>query len=96
MDFESLDETALLGIGILLEEMTGHALGETGDLAFVEGEEVDEVNSGLEQNAQSRTGVVVQSSGTASAAPTSNEASDVGVRKMHKRRKVAHFSDDVG
>ena len=37
---ESLDETALLGLGILLEEMAGHVLGETGDLAFVEGEEV--------------------------------------------------------
>ena len=46
IDFESLDETALLGFGILLEEMAGHVLGDTGDLAFVEGEEVEETDTG--------------------------------------------------
>ncbi len=39
VDFESLDETALLAVGILMEEMAREALGETGDLAFVEGED---------------------------------------------------------
>lgn len=38
-DFRSMDETALLAMGILLEEAAAHALGKTGDLAFVEGEE---------------------------------------------------------
>ena len=41
-DFESLDETALLAVGILMEEMAGEVLGETGDMAFVEGED-DEI-----------------------------------------------------
>ncbi|WPH03828.1 Hypothetical protein R9X50_00671100 [Acrodontium crateriforme] len=36
--FKSLDETALLAMGILLEEAADEALGATGDLAFVEGE----------------------------------------------------------
>ncbi|KAK0947434.1 hypothetical protein LTR29_001042 [Friedmanniomyces endolithicus] len=36
VDVRSLDETALLAFGILLEEASGHALGTTGDLAFVE------------------------------------------------------------
>ena len=35
-DFKSLDETALLAIGILLEEAAAEALGKTGDLALVE------------------------------------------------------------
>lgn len=36
LDFESLDETALLAMGILLEEAAVEALGQTGDLALVE------------------------------------------------------------
>lgn len=39
VDFQSMDETALLAIGILMEETCAHALGKTGDLAFVEGED---------------------------------------------------------
>lgn len=40
IESRSLDETALLAIGILLEEAATHALGRTGDLAFVESSEV--------------------------------------------------------
>ena len=36
-----MDETALLAMGILLEEAGGVALGETGDLVFVEEEGED-------------------------------------------------------
>ena len=35
-DFKSMDETALLAMGVLMEEMINESLGETGDLAFVE------------------------------------------------------------
>jgi hypothetical protein len=35
-DFESMDETALIAFGILLEETAASILGETGDLAFTE------------------------------------------------------------
>lgn len=35
--FRSMDETALLAMGILLEEAAAGCLGSTGDLAFVEG-----------------------------------------------------------
>lgn len=41
-DVRSMDETALLAIGILLEAAAAGALGKTGDLAFLEGE-VDDV-----------------------------------------------------
>jgi hypothetical protein len=40
LDFDSMDETALIAFGILLEETAAEILGETGHLAFVE--DVDE------------------------------------------------------
>ena len=39
-DFSSMDETALLAFGILLDETTKEVLGRTGDLVFTEGEDV--------------------------------------------------------
>lgn len=38
-DFRSLDETALLACGVLLEETVRDELGESGDLVFLEGAE---------------------------------------------------------
>ena len=38
-DYRSLDETALIAIGILLEETIAETLGETGDMALVEPEQ---------------------------------------------------------
>ncbi|MCJ1350495.1 MAG: hypothetical protein MMC33_000476 [Icmadophila ericetorum] len=40
-DFRSMDGTALLALGILLEEKANEELGEAGDMVFVEGEEED-------------------------------------------------------
>lgn len=37
VDFRSLDETALIAMGVLLEEMVREVVGETGDLVFTEG-----------------------------------------------------------
>lgn len=40
IEYKSMDETALLSLGILMEEMQREALGQTGDLVFTEeGEE---------------------------------------------------------
>ena len=44
-DWRSLDETALIALGILMEEASRSILGETGDLVFTEGEEVDDSSS---------------------------------------------------
>ena len=41
IDFNSMDETALIAFGILLEESAGAILGQTGDLVFVEGQTKD-------------------------------------------------------
>jgi hypothetical protein len=39
-DYQSLDETALIALGILMEEAARDTLGQTGDMVFVEGEEL--------------------------------------------------------
>ncbi|GKZ24182.1 hypothetical protein AbraIFM66951_010975 [Aspergillus brasiliensis] len=39
-DHQSMDETALIAMGILMEEMAKESLGETGDMVLVEGEEI--------------------------------------------------------
>lgn len=43
-DFKSLDETALLAMGILMEEAAAAALDETGELALVESGDEDRVD----------------------------------------------------
>nr|OQO23467.1 hypothetical protein B0A51_08714 [Rachicladosporium sp. CCFEE 5018] len=40
-DVRTLDETALLALGILLEESAAEVVGQTGDLALIEGPDVD-------------------------------------------------------
>lgn len=47
-DWRSMDETALLAVGVLLEEEVGRVLGGSGDLVFVEGEGVGGVEAGRE------------------------------------------------
>lgn len=44
-DWRSMDETALLAFGILMEEATREILGQTGDLVFTEGQEIEETPS---------------------------------------------------
>jgi hypothetical protein len=44
-DWRSMDETALLAMGILIEEASRDSLGRTGDLAFTEGEEIGATTS---------------------------------------------------
>lgn len=46
-DWYSMDETALLALGVLLEEACLLSLGETGDLALVEGGADDDVDVDL-------------------------------------------------
>ena len=40
--FRSMDETALLAVGMLIEEAAEEVLGSTGDMVFVEGERIKE------------------------------------------------------
>lgn len=96
LDFESLDETALLGLGILLEEMAEHVLGDTGDLAFVEGEDTSDAAHGPVKGSQTRSAEESESSKTASVATTSAETSDSEIKQKRKRRKIRHIPNDGG
>ncbi|KAH1291166.1 hypothetical protein KXX11_000247 [Aspergillus fumigatus] len=53
-DYQSMDETALIAMGILMEEMAREALGETGDLVLVEGEELSTDDDHLSSRLKSR------------------------------------------
>ena len=96
LDFESLDETALLGLGVLLEEMAEHVLGDTGDLAFVEGEDTADAAHHAGKGPQTTNAEVIESSKTASVATTSAETGDSEVKRRHKRRKTRHTHSDDG
>jgi len=39
-DWRSMDETALIALGVLMEEFCRETLGQTGDLVFTEGEDL--------------------------------------------------------
>ena len=93
VDFESLDETALLGLGILLEEMAGHVLGDTGDLAFVEGEEISQrksVDERTSSNAANSTATAAMAKGYSGAASESEQ------KRSRKKRKIRHDRSDDG
>jgi len=67
-DFRSLDETALLSLGILMEEVCRETLGETGDLVFTEGEIIDDLQPPrLRRGASSKIGTSVISASEAAA-----------------------------
>ena len=103
VDFESLDETALLAVGVLLEEMSGEVLGKTGDLAFVEGEDdgperVEEgihPEEGTSRGEQEHHSTDVASEVT-SEATTSDNGSSHGDNRRRKRRKTRHDDDSDG
>ena len=64
--FKSMDETALIALGILMEETAKSELGETGDFAFVEGTPLGEESS-------SDTGAARRSGGSRSSEDESED-----------------------
>lgn len=77
-DERSMDETALIAFGILLEEAGREVLGRRGDLVFTEGQDDDDDDDGEE---------------AAAAAAARQDArivghDDVELRRGPKRRKV--------
>jgi hypothetical protein len=78
-DFRSLDETALIAMGILLEEAVRETLGENGDMVFVEPE-------GLEQGLEESTRIRYQVQGKVKAGAGVNNDSEDEVSPA-KRRK---------
>ncbi len=84
-DFRSLDETALMGIGVLLEECVDVLLGESGERVFLEGERarrLDEVKIGKGRG----KGKGKQTKKDAVISTPNSEGSEEGQKR--KRRKI--------
>lgn len=91
VDYHSMDETALIAMGVLMEEMVVDILGETGHLAFVEEEDGDRkrgraVSTAPVSREESERGESVARSDR--GVSTLGEASDG--ERGRKRRKVDH------
>lgn len=94
-DHHSMDETALIAMGVLVEEMAKEALGETGDLVLVEGEEMDagadETGADTDPTnaSQSRERVRRRKRvSTGAKGMVSSQDNLKGVRQKFKRRKL--------
>jgi hypothetical protein len=87
-DYRTMDETALISMGILLEEMAEESLGETGDLVLVEGEEDGDVEDKFSSTTRKKTRR--RRSGTArSAEPSASEEESRSIRRRRKGKQKA-------
>ena len=97
VDFESLDETALMSLGILLEEMAVQVLGDTGDLGFVEGEELGgaEHKTTAEDELES-DGKVMEAAQDLASSEITEGSSGAQKKRKRKRRKTKRENNEVG
>ena len=83
-----MDETALLAMGILLEETVKRSLGDTGDMVFVEGEtEGDLASLGVAYGGSSSKGVKSRSRSNSQVEPKLDDD------RRTKRRKLLSGED---
>lgn len=95
-DYQSMDETALLAMGILLEELADEALGHTGDLVLVEGESADEEEMAVSDTtdiSQQQRRRRKRADTSVSSGPVTAHEHLRGVRRKFKRRRVRRESD---
>ncbi|KAJ5185008.1 UAF complex subunit Rrn10 [Penicillium cf. griseofulvum] len=81
-DHQTMDETALLAMGILIEEMAKEELGETGDLALIEGQE-------LSEEEDDKTGPESDTTTKSAARAARRKRTNSIVRQSSKRRKLS-------
>lgn len=84
VDTRSLDETALIAVGILLEEAVREALGENGDMAFVEPEGLEH---GLGESKMTKHQIKGRVKSTTAISPLPDEDSLVEDASPAKRLK---------
>ncbi|PWY87783.1 hypothetical protein BO70DRAFT_203300 [Aspergillus heteromorphus CBS 117.55] len=91
-DIHSMDETALIAMGILLEEMAKESLGETGDMVLVEGEEIPPGEARLPGRVGKmgrKMGRKRANTGQNDVMPSSgDDTEDVSQKRRSKRRKL--------
>lgn len=102
-DFASMNETALIAMGILLEEFANHSLGRTGDLVLVERDDEDEsdlesvvsaVSTGSRASRARKRSNSVRSRGASgiSSAEESAASSRTKVKRNKKRARLGSAS----
>ncbi|KAF9890854.1 hypothetical protein FE257_005430 [Aspergillus nanangensis] len=91
-DYRSMDETALIAMGILIEEMAAESLGETGDLVLVEGEPISFEDNQLSSQTARTFGRKRANTGQSHILPSSGDdlSSVVKRTKRSKKRRLAH------
>lgn len=87
----SMDETALLALGILLEEAGKEALGKRGDLVFTEGEDIGGNGDGKVEAETGEQAADPPRIGDDSSLPSSLTVSNLQIRSA-ERRKRRRFS----
>lgn len=88
VDEASMDETALLAMGILLEEAAREALGKRGDLVFTEGVKDGQTERG-EDGTEERKEKVAEEYVTVGY----NSEDELWRRRYPKRLKVSHMEE---
>jgi hypothetical protein len=85
-DFRSLDETALIALGVILEETSGQVLGETGDMVLVEPEVYDNFVPESRATQMQISGRVPQTETPPYVSEDSSDESDDEIRERKRRR----------
>ena len=88
-DFRSMDESALLSMGILMEEAVAELLGENGDMVFVE-------PGGLDSAIPERDEVKIQVQGRVNpiATPPYISSQEEDSDRAHKPKKRLKYSSE--
>jgi hypothetical protein len=86
-DFRSLDETALIALGVLLEEAAIQALGETGDMVLVEPEGAEGIVVESRATQMQISGRVPQVQTPPYVSEESSDESDGEEMRARKRRR---------
>ena len=94
-DFRSMDETALIAAGILLEEMARESLGDTGDLVLVEGEEISDGERQIDTAPSANLSRQRANPGTRNTFLSSGEELPIVRKKRKKQKKSVTSNTDV-
>jgi hypothetical protein len=86
-DWKSMDETALLALGILMEELCQEALDQTGDLVFTEN-----LNNGQKDDGRERS-VSKVSSATRDRERKKSRSKTRSRSRSKKRRRIEQDSE---
>lgn len=98
-DWKSMDETALIAMGILLEEMAKESLGDTGDMVLVEGEKVADDGFPLPRTGRRKRANDAMSQGMPSSGDDGERRSKkkrVKKRKLNRRARASTTDGDTG